>query len=152
MSNYDEILQILEIPQFMNSCIRNELYEEAILLTAFVKRLSVKLGDIPVIEVGSVFWWMLYSNFFWWFTYVCVCVQKIAKDVDKSWWSMMRQLLRHLTTDISLPKCLHIIGYLRRMNVFSEVELRIKFLQARNVWLDSLLSKVPTDSSKFLYS
>lgn len=60
----------------------------------------------------------------------------------------MRQLLRQLTTDLSLPKCLQIIGYLRRMNIFSEVELRLKFLQARNLWLDSLIAEVPNENSK----
>ncbi|XP_065221370.1 conserved oligomeric Golgi complex subunit 8 [Planococcus citri] len=121
LSNNGEILQILEIPQFMNTCIRSELYEEALLLTSFVKRLSSQHGDIPLIAT-------------------------IAKDVDKSWWELMRHLLRHLSTDLSLPKCLQIVGYLRRMNIFSEVELRLKFLQARNQWLDALLSDIPSDN------
>lgn len=63
----------------------------------------------------------------------------------------MRHLLRHLTADISLPKCLHIIGYLRRMNIFSEAELRLKFLQARGFWLDSLLATIPTEDSEFFF-
>lgn len=75
--------------------------------------------------------------------------QSISEDVEKSWWELMRHLLKHLTTDISLPKCLLIVGYLRRMNVFSEVELRLKFLQARGSWLDSLLSAIPTENSEF---
>lgn len=60
----------------------------------------------------------------------------------------MRHLLRHLTTDLALPKCLQIIGYLRRMNIFTEVELRLKFLQARNLWLDALLADIPSENSK----
>lgn len=52
LSNNAEILQILEIPQFMNTCIRSELYEEALLLTSFVKRLSSQHGDIPLIAVS----------------------------------------------------------------------------------------------------
>ncbi|KAK7591046.1 hypothetical protein V9T40_002659 [Parthenolecanium corni] len=121
LSNNAEILQILEIPQFLNACIRSELYEEALLIPAFVKRLASKHGDIKLIN-------------------------SISEDVEKSWWELMRHLLKHLTTDISLPKCLLIVGYLRRMNVFSEVELRLKFLQARGSWLDSLLSAIPTEN------
>lgn len=63
----------------------------------------------------------------------------------------MRHLLKHLSTDISLPRCLQIVGYLRRMNIFSEVELRLKFLQARNQWLDELLSDVPSDNSEYQF-
>lgn len=51
LSNHAEILQILEIPQFMNTCIRGESYEEALSLTSFVKRLVAQHGDIPLINV-----------------------------------------------------------------------------------------------------
>lgn len=53
LSNNAEILQILEIPQFLNACIRSELYEEALLIPAFVKRLASKHGDIKLINVGE---------------------------------------------------------------------------------------------------
>ena len=54
LSNCSKILQILEIPQVMNTCIQNELYEEALTLPSFVKRLASKHGDIPLINVSSI--------------------------------------------------------------------------------------------------
>lgn len=152
LSSSSEILQILEIPQFMNSCIRNDLYEEALLLPSFVKRLVSKHGDIPLICVSSkvrVILIIFLSGVLILYQLLLSFFQSIAKDVEKSWWELMRHLLRHLTTDISLPKCLQIIGYLRRMNIFSEAELRLKFLQARGSWLDSLLVTIPTEDSTF---
>lgn len=61
---------------------------------------------------------------------------------------MLQQLLSQLKTDLALPKCLQIVGHLRRMEVFTESELRLKFLQGRDVWLQSCLSAIPKDDGK----
>ncbi len=126
----------------MNACIREEHYEEALLLPAFVKRLAAKHDDITLIKVRVTITTSIFTLIL---SYDRRIFQSIAEDVNKSWWELMRQLLRHLSFDISLPKCLQIVGYLRRMNVFSDIELRLKFLQARGSWLDSLLAGVPND-------
>lgn len=50
-----QLLEILELPQLMDSCIYQEKYEEALELAANVRRMGVKHSNIPVINVSGFF-------------------------------------------------------------------------------------------------
>lgn len=118
-----QLLEILELPQLMNSFINDGLYEDALELAAYARKLHQKHPDIPIFE-------------------------SIVKDVNQIWLLMLHQLLSQLRQDLTLPKCLQIVSHLRRMEVFNETELRIKFLQTRSAWLQGCLKSIPSDNGK----
>ncbi|XP_057505205.1 conserved oligomeric Golgi complex subunit 8-like [Actinidia eriantha] len=114
LANHSTLLDLLEIPQLMDTCVRNGNYDEALDLEAFVCKLSTMHPKIPVI-------------------------QALAAEVKQTTQSLLSQLLQKLRSNIQLPECLRIIGYLRRIGVFSEYEMRLQFLRCREAWLTGIL-------------
>ncbi|XP_030384148.1 conserved oligomeric Golgi complex subunit 8 [Scaptodrosophila lebanonensis] len=113
-----QLLEILELPQLMERCIREARYEEALELASYVQKLGHHQGHIPV-------------------------VHNIVRAVEALWHTMLVQLVAQLVrTDLQLPKCLQLVGYLRRMQAFGDNELKLKFLQARNAWLTRCLKAI----------
>ncbi|KAL9256243.1 Conserved oligomeric Golgi complex subunit 8-like protein [Drosera capensis] len=117
LANHSTLLDLLEIPQLMDTCRRNGNYDEALDLEAFVSKLSTMHPKNPVI-------------------------QGLAIDVRQTTQSLLSQLLQKLQSNILLPECLRIIGYLRRIGVYNEYEMRLQFLRCREAWLTGILDEL----------
>ncbi|XP_018395598.1 PREDICTED: conserved oligomeric Golgi complex subunit 8 [Cyphomyrmex costatus] len=115
-----ELLEILEMPQLMESCLRSNQYNEALELSQYTRQLGMKHGDIPIIS-------------------------SVVAEIENSWSGMVGQVVGSLRGDLPLPRCLQLVGLLRSMDAFTESELRIKFLQARDSWLQGLLNAIPKE-------
>ena len=60
---------------------------------------------------------------------------------------MVFQLQQQLRGSIQLPICLKVISYLKRIGTFDEKELRLCFLHNRTLFLNSVLSNIPTTNT-----
>ncbi|KAJ3045698.1 conserved oligomeric Golgi complex component [Rhizophlyctis rosea] len=120
------LLELLEIPQLHETFIRSGCYGEAMELQSHVNRLAVR-----------------HPNF--------ALVQSVAKEVMDSAQAMLSQLIALLRGNVKLPLCLTVIGYLKKMNVYSDAELRIVFLQQRDAFFQDLINDIKeTDSADYL--
>ena len=52
MKRHVDLLEILELPQLMESSIRDEKYEDALELASYVQKLGVKFDNVPVVNVS----------------------------------------------------------------------------------------------------
>jgi hypothetical protein len=112
-----ELLELLEIPNLMDTCARNGLFEEALDLEAFAASLADRSPDIPILGV-------------------------VVGEMEDTIRRILAQLLDQLRNPIQLSTCLRVVSYLRRLNVLSEQGLREEFLRSRNAWLEVILDNV----------
>ncbi|KAL1410152.1 hypothetical protein Q8F55_004155 [Vanrija albida] len=102
----DKLFDLLEIPQLMDTCVRNGYYQEALELGAHAEQLVARY---PGIEL----------------------VQDVAKEVEGVLQLMLVQLLALLREPIKLPALVKTVSYLRRLRSVDETELGLVFLMSR---------------------
>ncbi|XP_064072701.1 conserved oligomeric Golgi complex subunit 8 [Vanessa tameamea] len=130
----DKLLELLELPSLMREALNAEDYESALDIFAFIRNLSKRYSEIPI-------------------------VQSTTSEIMTLWFETLYHLFNQLHYDLPLPQCLQILGYLRRANtVFKSTEddqnrisatgkttnvnsdgLHLHFLKARNAWFDKAL-------------
>ncbi|KAG2501179.1 hypothetical protein HYH03_000994 [Edaphochlamys debaryana] len=123
--NQSTLMELLEVPQLMDTCVRNGVYDEALDLQSFVSRVGLLHPDVPVVKL-------------------------LLRQVAEVGHSMLQQLLGRLRTNIQLPECLRVMGYLRRIGAFSEAELRLQFLACRDEWISNLVADLD-DADSYEY-
>lgn len=126
LQKYPQLLEILEIPQLMDTCVRNDYFDEALEIVTYCKRLERKFS-LPASKGASAS------------ALHIPLITSIVNDVRLSLEYMLEQLVNQLQANIQLPACLRIMGFIRRMDIYNELELRLCFLQARTQFLQKRL-------------
>lgn len=116
------LLDLLEIPALMDTCIRSGNFDEALDLRAYTNKLSVVHGELPI-------------------------VRHLVEDVASASDAMLEQLLARLAGAIQLPECLRVISFIRRLALFPEPEIRLQFLQRREAWIASMAADLDDRSA-----
>lgn len=122
------VLEILEMPRLMRTLIAGELYDEALEL----RDNSVKLAAMHPNEK---------------------LIQDVCCEMNVLTQQMILQLLIVLRGAVQLPVCLRIVGFLRRLDVFSEFTLRMLFLQCRGEWMRNSMeyASAPTPQARLVH-
>ncbi|KAK4690026.1 conserved oligomeric Golgi complex subunit 8, partial [Tremellales sp. Uapishka_1] len=119
----DKLLDLLEIPQLMDTCVRNGYYHEAMELAAHTETLVKRYGSIPLVE-------------------------DVAKEVEGVLHLMLSQLLTLLRQPVKLPTLVKAVGFLRRLGSIDEPELGLAFLASRLVNFRAQLVQIERDRAE----
>lgn len=128
LAKHPQLLELLELSQLMETAVRNSYYDEALELLNYVRRLEKKHArDIPLVRA------------------LCADVKRIGQ-------ALVAQLIQQLHGAAPLSQSLKIVSLLRRMELLSEAELRLLFLQARTRHVETALSAIQPLRDKDAYT
>jgi hypothetical protein len=101
----DKLLDVLEIPQLMETCVRNGYYQEALELSSHVSTLREK--------------------------HHAIIVDDVADEANGILQLMTAQLLGVLREPVKLPALIKAVGYLRKLQDLDDIQLGLAFLSSR---------------------
>ncbi|KAF8495068.1 Dor1-like family-domain-containing protein [Gautieria morchelliformis] len=128
LEQHDKLLDILQIPQLIDTCVRNGYYSEAMDLSAHTSTLLAQFPTVPVII-------------------------DVAAEAERAIRLMSSQLLVLLREPAKLPALFKAVNFLRRMGTFGEEELALAFLTSRAMYLEGVFSSIDsqrTDPTRYL--
>ncbi|CAH0475884.1 unnamed protein product [Peronospora belbahrii] len=141
--HYLQLTELLEIPQLLEACIHNEMFDSALDVIQFTNEMF--RSDENVNAAGNV------------------VIDCLLQEVAEMTSTMRERLLQKLREDLQLALCVRIVGYLRRLDTLVdkdgvaavgsleyEKKLKEEFLACRNVWLASL-SRGISNSDPYQY-
>jgi hypothetical protein len=109
---HNQLLQLLEVPQLMDTAVRNDCYDEALELATFARKAAERHPGNNILS-------------------------GVRSAVQSSLDQMQQNLLLKLQSNIQLPVCLSVIGTLRRLGRYSDAHLRYTFIECREKWLSA---------------
>ena len=154
LQNHMQILDILELPQLMDACVRNYLYDGALDIAAFANVLERRHALRPSHSASTEKNATSQGG--------ATVVLGVVSEIRTTMVTLRDNLLQKLRTPVQLPLCLNIISSLRRLDTLVlekakpeqlkqltaslELKLQVDFLDARTLWLQSELEAVERSS------
>ena len=117
LTHHDALVDILDVPSLIDTCVRNGYYQEAMDLSAHAQRLAERMPDLPII-------------------------QDVAAEAAHAMRLMLAQLLTLLREPAKLPALFKAVSFLRKMGTFDERELALVFITSRLVHLNNVLNGI----------
>jgi len=115
LQQHGSILELLELPQLLDACVRYHMYDESLELLAYCGSLlqahAARGEDIPILS-------------------------QLQEQVNMQRANLHTSLVAQLRTDVHLPACVRVMGFLRRVQRHSEEELQSLFIEHRGSFLD----------------
>ncbi|WRT65400.1 uncharacterized protein IL334_002343 [Kwoniella shivajii] len=119
----DKLLDLLELPQLMETCVRNGYYQEAMELLNHCRSLAQKYPTIAL-------------------------VHDVTKEVDGILQLMLAQLLALLREPVKLPALVKTVTFLRRIDAMDESELGLVFISSRYHNFRTHLTSIDKDKAE----
>ena len=123
LDHHDEIVDILELPQLIDTCVRNGYYQEAMDLAAHASSLLQQFPDIQIIK-------------------------EIEAEARVSMQFMQLQLLAQLRESAKLPTLFKAINFLRKSEILDEPGLALAFITSRLAYLDGVIAGLDTSKAE----
>ena len=160
LRQHTKLLELLEIPQLMDTCVRNGLFAEALDLAAHANVLERRHCAPKVLPGTSSAGAMTASSSTDGPTTI---VASVVAEVRRLALQMRESLLRRLSGDIPLPTCLTLISHLQRLYSVLDSgmeartpaltadapkwEIEAEFLECRETRLLGVLEELPRDNA-----
>lgn len=119
LKKHQQIQEFLELPALMESCVKIGCYDEALKLFLHAAKVHSKNPKIPLIN-------------------------KVYEDTVRIRDALTVTLLNELKQPCQLPSCMKLVSLIKKLEVFDDIEIRIKFLSCRDSFLDSVFKGIPT--------
>eukprot|EP01132_Coremiostelium_polycephalum_P008246 gene8246-10134_t len=121
LDHQSTLLDLLEIPQLIDTCIKNGNYDEALQLESFSKKLAKQFQNINLIN-------------------------DLVKEIKNSTQSLILSLQQSLRGNQSLTDCIKTIGYLRRLTLpLIKDGSSISYVLENSMYFSMSLSRVGID-------
>lgn len=104
----------------IDTFVKNGHYDEAMDLCLFSHRIRSRYPDLEILR-------------------------HICDQVDQASQRMLNQLITLLSGAVKLPLCIRVIGYLKRLDVYSDSDLKWVFLSQRDAFMEFLLGQVKSN-------